>query len=418
MTPAKTDLQNLREKIRALNSLFNEDRLSLSASDIPQVIVILGSSRSGSSLLFHLLSQSGAFWAPQGEETPFYRVNGLGWVTAKEQSDALRAPIDIDTRDQIFEFLIRDLGRRPAAINSTYLSQCATRLLLQWPELGLNPENLADVIRTNARNATDATSLWLNLTARLNLEPGFYDLPGPKSRNLQLEIPRYVLEEPPYILPTPRETPTAETLKTAPLLLKTSTNAYRLPWLKTLFPFSEIRFVILGRNPAASINGLMDGWLSNAFHSHNLDFVHKLAIRGYSDVMAYGDRWWKFDLPPGWSDFDDAPLPDVCAFQWRSAYKHIFENTGDAKVLHVKSEDLLSPQKSAAALQAIFAFAGTSAVTPVDALRTRPVMASQSPGPARWRQREDVILPLLEHPEVKGIAQQLGYDLSSSVELV
>lgn len=252
----------------------------------------------------------------------------------------------------------------------------------------------------------------MNLTSQLSLESGFYDLPGPKSRNLQFEAPRYVLEEPPYIIQTPREGPTVEDLRNTPVLLKTSTNAYRLPWLKTLFPHSEFRFIVLGRNPAASINGLIDGWLSNAFHSHNLEFVQPLSIKGYSDTVAFGDRWWKFDLPPGWSDYDNAPLAEVCAFQWRAAYKAILDGvSGD--VLHVKTEDLLSADKSAATLGSIFKFCGTNSQVALDPLSARPVMASQAPQAARWRLREEEIWLQLQHPLVQEIAHRLNYDLSS-----
>jgi hypothetical protein len=417
MTPSKSDLETLRQKIE---DVYQAAPAAVSAADVRRVVVILGSSRSGSSFLFHLLSQSGAFWCPQGEETPFYRMSGLGWVNVKEQSDAIRVPVDASACALAQQFLLRDVARPAAAgdlQSSDYISACAARVILQWPRLELEPARVVEAVRACAASAPDAVALWMNLTHRLGLEAGFYDLPGPKSRNLRLELPDYVLEEPPYIIPQPGQRPDAKGLAEAPLLLKTSTNVYRLAWLKTLFPQSEFRFIVLTRNPAACINGLMDGWLSHAFHSHNLQFVVPLKIRGYSDVIPMGDRWWKFDLPPGWTEFDDAPLPEVCAFQWRSAYGAILqESPGES--LRVKYEDLIDPATAKAALNGIFQFAGAKPRAAPDPLAARPVMASQPPQAARWRARENEIWPQVTSPSVAPIAESLGYDLSSPDRLI
>lgn len=418
MTPDTNRIHKLRQDLIAAFNLSGAQEFAVQPQDVKRVVVILGSSRSGSSLLFHLLSQSGAFYAPQGEETPFYRAAGVGWVTYEDHSDELKPPFDDYAKNCAFDLLLKDCGREAAAPfdNTLYIYQCAARLLLQWPELDLGPDEAIRAVK--AALSPDPEGTWLTLVQNLNLEPGFYDLGGPKSRNLQIETPRYVFEEPPYIIQAPRQPADAAGLAQYPLLLKTSTNVYRLSWLKELFPHSEFRFVLLARNPAASINGLIDGWLSTGFHSHNLDFVKPLKIKGYSDVMAFGDRWWKFDLPPGWSQFDDASLPEVCAFQWRSAYAAALAGTAGEKVLNVKFEDLLAPAGSARVLQDIFAFAGTKPARVVLPGDVRPVMASVPPQASRWRQREDEILPWLESKPLREVAGRLQYDLSSLEGLV
>jgi hypothetical protein len=256
---------------------------------------------------------------------------------------------------------------------------------------------------------------------KLGLDAAFYDVPGARNLpHLQLEIPELFLEEPPFILQTPRAFPTPEELRRTPLLLKTSSNAYRLQLLKTLFPHSEFRWIVLARNPASSINGLIDGWQSNAFHAHNVGRFTTLKIGGYSDTFPYGEHWWKFDLPPGWSQYLSADLPEVCAFQWRSAYSCILKDVGHTgdQVLHVKYEDLLNPGRGFSELERIFEFVQSPPLKIPDLTSTRPVMASKAPSPARWRQREYVIWPLIQSAAVRDIAERLGYDLSSPDRLL
>jgi len=407
-------LERTRSKIKDIFRLLDVKPFELSPDQVSRVVVVLGSSRSGSSLVFHLLSQSGAFWAPLGEETPFCRLAGFGWVIAAHQSDEIRPPVAEEARALAFHALINDLGRyRPDAPVSAerYLAQTVVRLLLQWPLLDLEPGKVIATLRTDNDGAYPFCAL-----VKLGLDAALYDVPGARNLcHLQREIPELFLEEPPFILPTPRAFPTPEDLCRTPLLLKTSTNAYRIQFLKTLFPHSEFRWIVLARNPASSINGLIDGWQSNAFHAHNVGRFTTLKIKGYSETFPGGDRWWKFDLPPGWSEYQSVDLPEVCAFQWRSAYSRILKDVGQTgdQVLHVKCEDVLNPARGPSELERMFAFVQSPPLRVPEVAATRPVMASKAPSPARWRQREGEIWPLIQDTAVREIADCLGYDLSS-----
>ncbi|MDP9071610.1 MAG: sulfotransferase [Actinomycetota bacterium] len=82
-----------------------------------------------------------------------------------------------------------------------------------------------------------------------------------------------------------------------PLVLSTPRNAFRLAFLRSLFPAARFRVVHLTRNPAASVNGLIDGWLHHGFFNMAVD--EPLAIAGYTDAFPlWGDRWWCYDFPP------------------------------------------------------------------------------------------------------------------------
>ncbi len=411
MIPLDSDLLILQDSLEQVRRASGYKMPRVKPEDYSSVVVVLGSSRSGSSLLFQVLSSTGAFWAPAGEETPIFRTSGLGFVESSRESDVLSSILPENAKDQIRQALFCELGRTDSAnveMSAGHVDQFVRRLLWQWPDEDFRISDLIPLVRQHPD--------WSSLVRRLGLEEGFYDLPGfHNNRRSPLTLPGWFIEEPPYVTPTLRTLPEPHHLRISPVLLKTSTHAYRIPLLKTLFPAARFHWIVLARNPAASINGLMDGWLSNAFHSHNLRNVAEINIEGYTSVAPQGDHWWKFDLPPGWIDYATRPLPEVCAFQWRSAYSHILSQiqTAGDPVLMVKHEDLVNPATGAREFQRIFDFAGVLPLRPPEFLTTRPIMASVEPAPARWRRREQDILPQLASAEMRSVAERLEYDLNS-----
>lgn len=101
------------------------------------------------------------------------------------------------------------------------------------------------------------------------------------------------------------------------VLDKTCINTLRLPYLYRLFP--QARFVFIHRDGRDNISSMMDGWrhgrTDGGFGLEHFfgPFPEPVAING-------GEfREWHFFLPPGWRDYNQASLEEVCAFQWISA---------------------------------------------------------------------------------------------------
>jgi hypothetical protein len=188
------------------------------------------------------------------------------------------------------------------------------------------------------------------LVPRLN--PYFYDLEPKLVRNAfpGERIPSgppneaCVIEEPPYICESPWLPAALRGQAQRPLLLKSPSNAYRLDFLRALFPNAEITVVHVMRNPAASVAGLMCGWLHHGFFKHRTP-PDMLRIDGYSGAdRPWTSRWWKFDLPPGWTQLANRPLEEVCRFQWLSANEHILRwvqrNRGGINYIQTAEQDL------------------------------------------------------------------------------
>jgi hypothetical protein len=253
------------------------------------------------------------------------------------------------------------------------------------------------------------------------LDLRYYDAAGAQKDRSREDGPPHeaiCIEEPPFVIPRPRRLPDAAEVRTKPLLLKAPLDAYRLPVLRALFPRARFAVVHLTRDPAASVNGLYDGWLDRGFFSHRVATgvgADRLAIGGYSRPDHWSSRWWNFDLPPGWQHHTEEPLPDVCAFQWASVHRHILAGCADpdfATVLRVRFEDLVGPpDRRARTVTAIRDFAGVRHPDRHDAA-TGPlplVMTTATPVPRRWLARRAQILPAITRPHVAELADHLGY---------
>jgi hypothetical protein len=409
------------EKSRFLIQKHGQDSLPAPArEDVRRLLLIQSASRSGSSLLFHLLSGLKGFVSTTGEETPFYRLSGIGKITSFDDSDEV-APETVSPEglERLATGILEDVGESDFAggkfPSEDYALDCALRLMLQWPGVDFDPEELFDsarallaqpVSRLESFRVDEFWSVWLTSLSDKGHAVDFdlYDLPS--SKNPRSRIPPALIEEPPFVIPRPRRRARSLDLRNHTLVLKSSSNCYRLPLLKKLFPSAEIKLVLLSRNPAAAINGLMDGWVSSRFHSHDLSHVTELRIGGYS-VDAESRSWWKFDLPPGWAAVAHSPLEEVCSFQWGSANRSMLSQTG----LKTRYEDFLSPDSLRRQIRRILDFADI-AYDPLTALKTPPVvMAVNPPREGKWRNRQERILSVIQSREVSDLAARLGYDV-------
>lgn len=125
-----------------------------------------------------------------------------------------------------------------------------------------------------------------------------------------------VLESPPLLLFASWRRATLEDVRAKPLIIKSAGDVYRLDFYQALFPNARLHMLHLRRNPAASINGLINAWLSKKYQSFR---VGGLFIRGYSDLAPWRRDWWKFDLFPVWQTYRDSSLAELCAAQWSTA---------------------------------------------------------------------------------------------------
>ena len=389
--------------------------------DFRDVVAIVSSSRGGSSLLFDLLRTTGAFLCLEGEHSTLYKLHGLGLPADPEADDGC-IPEDGDA-EGFRAALAADLTVSAPTGNDIYdyATRVVRALAQQWPGSPLTPAEIwaaaydAAARRPRARYGQVLLAIVSELRERgWLIDPWYFDLPGPLIGRTFPELARpqgpphtlvQTLEAPPFLAPRPARMPT-EADRRRPVLLKASIDAYRIPFLRRLFPEARLRIIHLTRNPAAAVNGMIDGWLHQGFFSHNLSGRAELEIDGYAGPWA--GSWWNFDLPPGWRRLVTRPLADVCAAQWAAAQTAIMAGLPgrDAEVARVRAEDVLNARRRRRTLAQLLEFCG---VRPLAPPRARIVLATEHPRPARWRARAAQLESVLADPVVRQCSGRLGY---------
>ena len=121
------------------------------------------------------------------------------------------------------------------------------------------------------------------------------------------------------------------------LLEKTPENCLRIPFLREIWP--DARFIYLTRDGRANTYSLMEGW------------KHFRREAGYPvpaplHIEGYAGRTWKFTLIPGWRELTDQPLEVVCAHQWVACNQAVLAHRpalqAAGAMLTVRYEDLVT----------------------------------------------------------------------------
>lgn len=187
------------------------------------------------------------------------------------------------------------------------------------------------------------------------------------------------------------------------LLEKTPENCLRLPFLLALFP--DARIIYLTRGGPANINSLMEGWRQpHLFPGYQVP--KPLAIPGYTRNR------WAFTLIPGWRDLIDHPLEEVCAWQWircnQAVLEHQQETHGEVPYLAMRYEDLIGDPVPA--LQRVARFIDVDFDGDLGQFRSGlpRVNVISKPDPDKWkRQNPQAIRRIL--PLIQPMMERLGY---------
>jgi hypothetical protein len=191
------------------------------------------------------------------------------------------------------------------------------------------------------------------------------------------------------------------------LLEKTPENCLRIPFLREIFP--DAKFVYLTRDGRANTHSLIESWKHFRLEAGYL-VPEALHIQGYTG------RTWKFTLIPGWTELKDSPLEVVCAHQWVACNQAVLAQRpaleAAKRMITVRYEDLVSEPMSV--LPQICDFVGIDATPFAGSVQGLPeVNLVSKPGQDKWRRENPEaiarVLPLLQ-----STMRLLGYENESS----
>ncbi|MFE0420251.1 sulfotransferase [Streptomyces tendae] len=439
MRRAAPGTSGLDERLSALRRMRGAGILDFTGR-VRHLVVVTSSSRGGSSMFAELLRSCDSLLHLRGEINPFLRLAGLGFPDSGTGSDLLLADhakeLSQLVRAQLDQELSLDAGVPVPSIadDQQFLLDSAFRFAIQWPDHAVDPmhwltvgERVLNSLRREhgwGFGTVGLTRFWTAMLAEVlgtarSGDAGYYDLPKDLLARIVPEGPpsgppgTRLIEEPPFVLAQPWRQVTDDELRTKPLVVKSPSNAYRLGFLRALFPHADMRVIHLTRNPGAAINGLYDGWRYHGFHAHRMGAP--LRISDYADDVPDDRMWWKFDLPPGWEPLSEASLMQVCAFQWRASHQHAIEGvSGGVDHLRVRFEDLI--RDPATRLRTFIRVAAWLGV-PFDESWRRavsrglePVVATEPPRSGRWRARAAEVRAAIDaDPDARRVADELGY---------
>lgn len=395
--PANPELAERFARLRELRPAVDPTR-------IREVVIVVSSSRGGCTLLGELLRRCPSLLALPAESNPYIVVAQLGAA---------------DPAATVAAELARVIGRPADDPDArAFALEWSWRLTAQWPRTHIEPHDVAGWVAEASPGAPGEVAAHVLGRARerdARLDPRRYDMPhGDGEHAAPVGPPGDLLVEmPPFVVPRPWRLATDDELERCPLVLATPRNAYRVAFFAGLFPHARLRVVHLVRNPAASINGLIDGWLHHGFF--NCQVPLELSIRGYSDRFPWGRTWWKYDIPPEWEAFIDAPLAEVCAQQWRSTHQAALAAAAALGLERhvVRYEDLVGrPEQRHAVAQRLADHLGIAHgdLVPLVLGGLDPVMATAPPRPGRWRARERELADVIADERTLALAERLGYD--------
>lgn len=190
------------------------------------------------------------------------------------------------------------------------------------------------------------------------------------------------------------------------LLEKTPENCLRLPFLLALFPDAHV--IYLTRDGRSNVNSLIEGWRQpHLFPGYQTP--ERIAIPG--DTRGR----WAFTLIPGWRDLIASPLEQVCAWQWircnEAILSHRDQTQGQVPYLTIRYEDLVSDPATVLPRIADFIQVNFKYLEHF-AQRLPQINVVSTPEQEKWRRQNPEaihrILPLIEP-----MMEQLGYDSSS-----
>lgn len=292
------------------------------------MVFVVGGARSGTTLLFEMLSRSPRLWSPYRElHGPYEWDIGLHPDVARGQSNALDAAAATPARVAALHAAVRDAARN--------------RELFGFP---------SGRFRRASRWVGRGAGL---VASRLPLERTFVD--------------------------------------------KNPKHCFRVPFLRAAFPGARVVFLL--RHPHGNVHSLMEGWASQRFVTY--------------DVRGTGCKYprWSFDLPPGWRDWADRELPELCARQWVGYNESLLAAEAalppEAR-LRVHYEALLAQPLTE--MRRIFDWLGLPLSGEALRMAHRPPVVNTTTAPNRdkWRTHEATILA---HAELYApLLERLGYD--------
>jgi len=170
--------------------------------------------------------------------------------------------------------------------------------------------------------------------------------------------------------------------------------------------------VFIHRDGRDNISSMMDGWRDGRFGLSQ--FLGRSPVPVNIDQGRFKE--WHFFLPPGWRDYCNASLEEVCAFQWVTANRMALDAKSGIPVsqwIQVRYEDIFD--RPVEMFEQVFDRLDLPFTEALRArcasLQARPTsIVAGNPAREKWKTRNpDAIRRIL--PTIAPLLRELGYEV-------
>lgn len=184
------------------------------------------------------------------------------------------------------------------------------------------------------------------------------------------------------------------------LLEKTPENCLRLPFLAALFP--DARVIYLTRDGRANVHSLIEGW-----RRPHLFPGYRTPIPVTSEGQTSGR--WAFTLIRGWQELANSPLEVIAAHQWVTSNQVVLDYIHQPAALPsvtIRYEDLIAaPDMTLARIGAFLDIAPDNIPTLGNPLPEVNIVST--PNQEKWRREAELVRRVM--PIIELTMNRLGY---------
>lgn len=185
---------------------------------------------------------------------------------------------------------------------------------------------------------------------------------------------------------------------------KNPRHCFRISFLNKLFP--DCQFIYLTRDGRTNISSLIEGWKRPNNYKRIPNANLPLNIKGCNE------KKWRYVLPPGWHNYINKPLEEVCAFQWVSANKSAIDslkNIENERIFRTTYEELTVNTEET--IKSICDFTQIPYSKKLKTFSARPPVVStpkdDKPKKDKWLKNKELIERI--YPMIEEMMGELGY---------
>ncbi|PYE47282.1 hypothetical protein HUB98_19355 [Paenibacillus barcinonensis] len=404
---------------------------------IRNVIIILGSARGGTSAFKGVLGNFPNVSCLSGEHRHLFTLLGYNFPdhggSYEEKKDQLLGDEEIRyiLNNMYFESYVNQNESLSDRELELYGWDWASKLPIQWPDVSFSPDKIVSIVKTfykeNELLYNNQNELFFYKLIKCfeenfkGVDSAFYDAPLIKLQNKDFQLQalkenfyqnRLIVEIPPFLLLKPRKL-SHDYNHTNTLVVKASSDCYRIHQIDSLFEGFNKFYVHLKRNPLSSVNGLLDGWKHHTFGQHDLNYLEKkYKVTPSPEIKR--EFSWKFDLFEDWQLKISKPLKEVAVSQWCHSHEKILQFKKEIKNnwtdLYFEDFQGSIEQRMEMFKKVSLKIEGMEAQLPLDAIKNPAVInATSTPSAQRWKTRNESIIDILQNKQVIELCDELGY---------